>query len=113
MTKKEAELLAFIRAYMTQHAGVSPSYDEMAASMGLQSKSGVCRMINQLEKKGKIRRPKAGVRSIVLIDDTDGLLTPEMNSALIAYAHATGLNKATIVGDALREYFTSKIVKAP
>ena len=46
LTKKQYELLQYIDGYLKDN-GVSPSYDEMKDALGLQSKSGIHRLINR------------------------------------------------------------------
>jgi SOS-response transcriptional repressor LexA len=53
LTKKQAELLAFIEG-----CEVSPSFDEMAAGLKT-SKSRIFVLVDALEERGRIRRPKA------------------------------------------------------
>jgi repressor LexA len=55
LTKKQYELLLFIRDRLSQ-SGVSPSFDEMKEALKLKSKSGVHRLITALEERGFIRR---------------------------------------------------------
>jgi len=66
MTSREQDCLAVI-ARLTA-GGVGPSYDEIAAALGLASKSGVARLIAALERDGLVARG-AGARSIRLIAD--------------------------------------------
>lgn len=68
LTPKQKELLSFIRLYCTDQGGVSPSYDEMKDFVGLNSKSGIHRMITALEERGHIRRLPGHARSIVVAD---------------------------------------------
>ncbi|MBM3511103.1 MAG: transcriptional repressor LexA [Alphaproteobacteria bacterium] len=55
LTKKQYELLLFIRDRLSQ-SGISPSFDEMKEALKLKSKSGVHRLITALEERGFIRR---------------------------------------------------------
>lgn len=55
LTKKQYELLLFINKRLNEQ-GVSPSFDEMKAALGLRSKSGIHRLITGLEERGFIRR---------------------------------------------------------
>lgn len=67
MTPKQAQLLQFLKDNITDE-GVVPSYDEMAAGIGIKSKSGVHRLITGLEAHGAIGRIPARTRSIYLTD---------------------------------------------
>lgn len=66
MTRKQKELLDFIRQYTTVNGGVSPSFAEMKAAINLNSKSGVHRILVALEKDGYIRRRKHRARAIIV-----------------------------------------------
>lgn len=74
MTKRQGDLLAFIKSYMATRDGVAPTYEEMMVELGLGSKSGIHRMILGLEERGVIRRlPGKRQRSIEVV----GLSTKE------------------------------------
>ena len=62
---KQAELLAFLRQSL-RPGRVCPSYDEMAAALGLKSKSGIHRLVDGLEKRGYVRRLPGTARSLTL-----------------------------------------------
>lgn len=73
LTARQRELLDFLTDCQTRC--YSPTFDEMAAHLGLASKSGIHRLITSLEKRKFIRREKygwgkwarAGARSIEVI----------------------------------------------
>lgn len=67
LTKRQAELLKFIREYHARH-GMTPTYREMLAALGLASLSGIHRIVSGLEERGHIRRLPAHGRSIALCD---------------------------------------------
>lgn len=69
LTPKQAELLSFIRLYRTEQGGISPSYDEMREFLGLNSKSGIHRLVVALEERGHIRRLENHSRSIVVVTE--------------------------------------------
>jgi SOS-response transcriptional repressor LexA len=54
LTTRAVELLAVIRAFRAQHGRV-PTYEEMAADLGVAAKSTVHRLITQLEERGLVR----------------------------------------------------------
>jgi SOS-response transcriptional repressor LexA len=66
MTSQQARLLRFIADYQRDHAGASPSYDEMAGALGLKSRSGAHRLVAGLEERGHVMRVRNLQRSIRL-----------------------------------------------
>lgn len=54
-TSRQREALAYIDGFI-QQAGYSPTLDQIAASLGLQAKSGACRVVDELEAQGFLRR---------------------------------------------------------
>ena len=51
LTQRQHDLLMFIHT-STQASGVSPSYEEMAAALGIKSKSAIHRLIKMLVWRG-------------------------------------------------------------
>lgn len=84
LTTKQAELLAFIKAYMAEHDGLAPSYQEMAEQAGLGSKSNVHRAIRCLEERGAIRRIPDRARAIEILDKTPQSVPTDFASRLSA-----------------------------
>jgi repressor LexA len=70
LTRKQHELLCYIHRYLTEH-GYSPSYDEMKGALGLQSKSGVHRLIRALEERNFIRHRPHRARAIEILREPD------------------------------------------
>ncbi len=68
MTQQMQAALAFIRRYMSEHNGRSPSFEEIRLELGLASKSGVYRIVSLLEERGFLRRQYAHARSIQLVE---------------------------------------------
>jgi SOS-response transcriptional repressor LexA len=71
LTPRQYELLHFIRSYMADN-GIAPSLQEMADHLELRSKSGVHRMITEMEERGVIERlhgaEKARHRALRLLE---------------------------------------------
>lgn len=65
LTKRQRELLEFIRSYVAAH-GFSPSFEEMKDSLGLASKSGIHRLVGGLRERGYIEFRYNQARSIML-----------------------------------------------
>ena len=66
LTKKQKNLLLFINKKL-RSSGVSPSYEEMKASLNLKSKSGIHRLISSLEERGFIKRLAHKARALEVI----------------------------------------------
>lgn len=64
MTRRQQQLLEFIKAFMEHSGGVSPSFNEMQAELGLRSKSGIHRILTSLEERGYIARHQRLARAI-------------------------------------------------
>ena len=67
LTLRQKELLDFIRATIAAN-GSPPSYREMQMHSGLNSLSGVSRLVNALAERGHIAFMRNGKRSITLND---------------------------------------------
>lgn len=68
ITKRQRELLDFIKAYMAENGGLAPSVMEMARGLDLNSTSNVHSMLTRLEERGVIRRLKFHARAIQIVD---------------------------------------------
>ena len=75
LTKKQHELLLFIRDRLSQ-SGVSPSFDEMKDALGLRSKSGIHRLISGLEERGFIRRLAHRARALEVVKLPENAVAP-------------------------------------
>jgi repressor LexA len=65
LTRKQHHLLCFIQDQMRD--GVTPSFTEMQRAMGMRSKSGIHRLITNLEQRGFVRRLPNRARAIEII----------------------------------------------
>ncbi len=63
LTTRQKELFDFIKSYIDTHS-ISPSFDEMKEALGLRSRSGVFRLLDEIEQKGFIRRYPLKSRAI-------------------------------------------------
>lgn len=70
LTPKQTECLIAIMNYIDENE-VSPNYDEIAAAMGLRSKSAVFRLVSALEERGHIIRIPSRARSITVVEATN------------------------------------------
>lgn len=60
-------IIDFINDYTLTH-GVSPTYREIMAALGLSSVSAVAEHIDNLVKKGALRKSPGAARSLEIID---------------------------------------------
>lgn len=67
LTPRQSECLAVIAKALSAK-GIAPSFDEIADSMRLKSKSGIDRLLKALEERGYIRRLPYRARGIALLD---------------------------------------------
>ncbi len=67
LTKKQALIVEFINEY-TATRGVSPTYREIMTALGLSSVSAVAEHIDNLVKKGAVRKAPGTARSLEIID---------------------------------------------
>lgn len=68
MTPRQKQTLDFIRNYMAESGGVSPTLIEIAAGLGVASKSAVVGLIESLVTQGRLARRKYYARSFVVTD---------------------------------------------
>ena len=66
LTKKQYKLLVYIQDYFLE-TGVCPSYEEMKVALNLKSKSGIHRLIANLEDRGYVRRLPNRARAIEVL----------------------------------------------
>jgi len=65
-TKKQHELLTFVRDYTDKH-GYSPSYREIADGLGYNSVATVALHVNNLIKRGHLTKRNKSSRSLEVI----------------------------------------------
>lgn len=66
ITKRQRDVLQFIRRYTSKN-GYCPNYDEIMQGIGLKSKSGVNRLVLELEQRGFVRRLAGRSRAIEVV----------------------------------------------
>lgn len=66
LTRKQKECYEAMVAYEKRN-GVIPSYDELMDILGLNSKSGIHRLLTGLEERGAIQRIPNRARAIRLL----------------------------------------------
>lgn len=68
LTPRQSDALSFIRSHQAEK-GVSPTFDEIAAGMGLASKSRAYELVKGLERRGAVRTRPGMVRTIEIIGE--------------------------------------------
>jgi len=81
LTRQQRTLLVFIRDYIKREK-VAPTYEEMKAAFGLQSKQGIHRLIQCLIERGYVKTIPGCARALKILrgpdDENDGFrLTPD------------------------------------
>ena len=73
LTQKQLNLFNFLKTRL-EKSNVSPSYEEMKVALGLNSKSGIHRLIIALEERGFIKRMHNKARAIEIINNKKDIL---------------------------------------
>lgn len=105
LTKKQALIIEFINDFSTRE-GESPTYREIMSALGLSSVSAVAEHIDNLVKKGALKKVSGAARSLEVIDltfpETTALFkdrlqhaTPSDAKILLAAADILGLDLET------------------
>lgn len=81
-TKKQREILAFISSFIAEH-GYSPSYREIMQGLNYTSVATVALHVNNLIKRGHIRKRDHSARSLEVVDSpaTTALKTNQIKPA--------------------------------
>lgn len=88
MTPHMRRLLLYIAERLS--AGETPSYEEMRVAMGLKAKSGIVRLIDELEERGYVKRMRQHARSVELTAKARTFLgAPSSPSAHLMWALET------------------------
>ncbi|RWB29619.1 hypothetical protein [Mesorhizobium sp.] len=67
LTPRQSDALSFIRSHQAKN-GFSPSYDEIAAGIGLASRSRAFDLVKGLERRGAVRTRPGMNRTIEIIE---------------------------------------------
>lgn len=86
MTPQMAKTLAFLKSYSAEKGGAMPSYGEIAAYIGVRSKSNISRIIDSLVERKFVRRSvRSGARGIEIIGH-DAVMAERERCARVADA---------------------------
>ena len=103
VTPRADDLLTYLSAYMAEHGGLAPTYEQMRRHLGASSKSTVFRLIRQLEDRGRVRRIPNAERSIAVIAPTVRLPADVMARAR-ASAARSGQSVEAVLAEAVRRH---------
>ena len=101
LTRRQADCLAAIKAHIAER-GISPSYHEIAAALGVRSLSTVNRLLRALKQRGHINFIPTAARSITLRrPDAAQPLPASLQARLDALCAQTGDDPVSIIHDAV------------
>lgn len=104
LTTTQWQLLDFLKAYIRDHRGLSPSYEEIRVAMGWKTKGNVNGHLTALASRGFIRWRPAMQRSIELADGPISLNLPaEVAKAVRRAASERGITTEKFIVGALCE----------
>lgn len=106
LTKRQADILAFIRAFVKTN-GHAPNYTEMNAAVG-GGRSNVHRAVACLVDRGYLVRLPTAARSLALADES---VVPIPRDVLALIARHSSLPAEMIVRQAVRAYFGAEPAK--
>ena len=117
LTPRMKELLTFIDQSIRDSGGVCPTYDEMAAEIGVKAKSGINRLVEELEERGFISRTPKRWRSIEVIRRPGEDCAEEINAELLIalknlFALVQGECPSILEGDHHYDMICAVIAKA-
>ena len=81
MTPRQASVLEAIRAHQEAH-GHTPTYEEIAAAIGLKSRGNVARVIACLRSRGYVLPSKRRARSVAIVKPSHSMACPHCGGAL-------------------------------
>jgi repressor LexA len=67
LTVRETKAMCFIQDYVSQNGGVAPTVAEIRDAVGYASKHPACRMLQDLAKRGYLRRLRQRERAIEVL----------------------------------------------
>ena len=81
ITKRQQAILDFIKAEIDKR-GYPPSVREIGIAVGLSSTASVHNQLNQLEKKGFIRKDKSTTRGIVILTPDEATISQQPSNVI-------------------------------
>lgn len=106
LSTRERSALDFIRD-RTREMRIAPTYDEIAAHLGVTSKSNISRLVHQLVDKGYLLPPSQGRRSLAVTclgGAYTVLLDGDVERRLLDLVAGTRAKPETMIAEAVAEY---------
>jgi SOS-response transcriptional repressor LexA len=69
MSDSYRQLLGYIKEHKEDHAGKSPTYEEMQKFLNAPSRNAIARLMVSMERKGLISRRVGRAQSVYLTDE--------------------------------------------
>jgi SOS-response transcriptional repressor LexA len=107
LTRSQRKVLEFIRGYILEH-GLSPSYIEIAAGIGVKGKGSVALHVARLRERGFITYQDNRARSIAIVGGADTIaltLPAELDRAVREAAAALDTAPEAVIAEVLCERF--------
>jgi SOS-response transcriptional repressor LexA len=104
LTPRQAELVQFVRRSITVR-GLSPSYREIQAELGMKSVSMVASLVDSTVERGALVRVEGRRRGLAPATRITIDPLPEVRAAIERYASQHQIAVVTAVNEALRAYF--------
>lgn len=67
LTPRQQDVLRFIIGFQEARDGVSPTFNEIGSAIGLSSRASVARHLDELERRGALRRLASRPRAIEVL----------------------------------------------
>ncbi len=67
LTPRQQDVLRFIIGFQKARDGVSPTFKEIGSAIGLSSKASVARHLDEIERRGALRRLPSRPRAIEVL----------------------------------------------
>jgi SOS-response transcriptional repressor LexA len=115
LTRVQAEALAFIRAFIKEH-GISPTFEEIAAGVGLKSKGWAHGIVVALAERGALTFLPHRGRSIEIIPPPrapEGIdfLPNQLAVWVRVVAAKAGVTPLDVVTEAVRDAYTMRKIR--
>lgn len=78
LTPMQYRFMRVLQARLAQRPDIGPTYAELMQDMGLRSKSGIARLVDECVERGRIRKLSNRDRSLVVVHPvSEGEVEPE------------------------------------